>query len=53
MNLTLRPFQAINQIRVVRVTGWLPYYLGWYIVGGLIILILSQLPGLVLRMYVV
>lgn len=42
---------AINQVRVVRLTGWLPYYLGWYIVGGLIILILSQLPGLVLRIH--
>lgn len=43
---------AINQVRVIRTTGWLPYYLGWYILGGLIIAVLSQLPGLELRMYV-
>ena len=41
---------AINQVRVMRVTGWLPYYLGWYILGGVIIAILSQMPGLELRM---
>lgn len=34
----------------MRTTGWLPYYLGWYVLGGLIVLVLSQLPGLSLRM---
>ena len=43
---------AINQVRVARTTGWLPYYLGWYILGGLVILVLSQLPGLTLRLWV-
>lgn len=42
---------ALNQVRVVRKTGWLPYYLGWYIIGGLILLVLSQLPGLELRLH--
>ena len=43
---------AINQVRVARTTGWLPYYLGWYILGGLVVLVLSQLPGLTLRLWV-
>ena len=43
---------ALNQVRVARTTGWLPYYLGWYILGGLVILVLSQLPGLTLRLWV-
>ncbi|KAF7339605.1 LCCL domain-containing protein [Mycena sanguinolenta] len=42
---------AINQIRVFRKTGWLPYYLGWYALGGLITIVLSQLPGLTLRIH--
>lgn len=40
-----------NQVRVIRKTGWLPHYLGWYIIGGLVILVLSQLPGLQLRLH--
>jgi hypothetical protein len=42
---------AINQIRVIRKTGWLPYYAGWYILGGLVTLVVSQLPGLQLRLH--
>jgi hypothetical protein len=42
---------TINQVRVIRKTGWLPYYLGWYVLGGLVILVLSQLPGLQLRLH--
>ena len=42
---------VINQIRVIRKTGWLPWYLGWYIAGGLVVLVLSQLPGLELRIH--
>ncbi|KAJ6519665.1 hypothetical protein C8R45DRAFT_952282 [Mycena sanguinolenta] len=42
---------ALNQIRVFRKTGWLPYYLGWYALGGLITIVLSQLPGLTLRIH--
>ncbi|KAI0756597.1 hypothetical protein C8Q80DRAFT_44440 [Daedaleopsis nitida] len=42
---------VINQIRVIRKTGWLPWYLGWYIAGGLVVLVLSQLPGLELRLH--
>ena len=41
----------INQMRVIRKTGWLPYYAGWYILGGLVMLVLSQLPGLQLRLH--
>jgi len=42
---------AINQVRVIRKTGWLPYYLGWYTVGGLVLLVLGLLPGLALRLH--
>ncbi|KAJ7654964.1 hypothetical protein DFH06DRAFT_485784 [Mycena polygramma] len=42
---------AINQLRVFRKTGWLPYYLGWYALGGLVVIVLSQLPGLTLRIH--
>lgn len=42
---------VINQARVIRKTGWLPYYLGWYIVGALVIVVLSQLPGLQFRLH--
>lgn len=44
-------FIVVNQVRVIRKTGWLPYYLGWYIVGGAVALVLSQLPGLELRLH--
>ncbi|RDB28488.1 hypothetical protein Hypma_015676 [Hypsizygus marmoreus] len=40
-----------NQVRVIRKTGWLPHYLGWYILGGLVTLVISQLPGLQLRLH--
>jgi hypothetical protein len=42
---------ALNQLRVFRKTGWLPYYLGWYALGGLVVIVLSQLPGLTLRIH--
>ena len=42
---------VINQIRVVRKTGWLPYYLAWYIAGGLVTLVIALLPGLSLRLH--
>ncbi|KAF9566175.1 hypothetical protein CPC08DRAFT_131096 [Agrocybe pediades] len=42
---------AINQIRVIRKTGWLPHYLKWYIAGGLVTLVLALLPGLSLRLH--
>jgi hypothetical protein len=42
---------AINQVRVIRKTGWLPYYLGWYILGGLVLLVIALLPGLQLRLH--
>ncbi|KAF9270071.1 LCCL domain-containing protein [Marasmius fiardii PR-910] len=42
---------AINQIRVIRKTGWLPHYFRWYAIGGLVVLVLSQLPGLVVRIH--
>ncbi|KAF8530980.1 hypothetical protein JB92DRAFT_2693333 [Gautieria morchelliformis] len=41
----------INQLRVIRKTGWLPYYLAGYIVVGLIILVLALLPGLQFRLH--
>ncbi|KAG6878643.1 hypothetical protein C0993_001166 [Termitomyces sp. T159_Od127] len=42
---------ALNQVRVMRKTGWLPHYLKWYIIGGLVLLVISQLPGLELRIH--
>jgi hypothetical protein len=42
---------VINQIRVIRKTGWLPFYARWYILGGLVTLVISQLPGLELRLH--
>ncbi|KAF5323470.1 hypothetical protein D9611_005772 [Ephemerocybe angulata] len=42
---------AINQVLVIRKTGWLPYYVGWYLVGGLVIMVLALLPGLSLRLH--
>jgi hypothetical protein len=42
---------VINQVRVIRKTGWLPYYAGWYICGGLVLLVLAMLPGLQLRLH--
>lgn len=42
---------VINQVRVIRKTGWLPYYLGWYILGGLVTLVLALLPGLEFRLH--
>ena len=42
---------AVNQLRIIRKTGWLPYYLGWYIIGLSIVLVLSQLPGFQLRLH--
>lgn len=42
---------VINQVRVIRKTGWLPYYLGWYILGGLVTLVLALLPTLNLRVH--
>ncbi|KAH7912586.1 hypothetical protein BJ138DRAFT_1004128 [Hygrophoropsis aurantiaca] len=42
---------AINQVRVIRKTGYLPYYLGWYVMGGLVTLVLALLPGLEFRLH--
>ncbi|KAG6911542.1 hypothetical protein DXG01_011844 [Tephrocybe rancida] len=42
---------AANQVRVMRKTGWFLHYLKWYILGGLVLLVLSQLPGLQLRIH--
>lgn len=42
---------VINQVRVIRKTGWLPHYAGWYILGGLVTLVISLLPGLELRLH--
>lgn len=41
----------LNQVRVIRKTGWLPYYAGWYLAGGLVVLVLALIPGLTLRLH--
>ncbi|KAF5385462.1 hypothetical protein D9757_005400 [Collybiopsis confluens] len=42
---------VVNQIRIIRKSGWLPYYLGWYIAGALVAIVLSLLPGLIFRIH--
>jgi hypothetical protein len=42
---------AVNQVRVIRKTGWLPHYVGWYVGGGLVLVVLASLPGLTLRLH--
>ncbi|RDX52030.1 hypothetical protein OH76DRAFT_1400943 [Lentinus brumalis] len=42
---------VLNQVRVIRKTGWLPWYLGWYVAGGLVTLVLALLPGLEFRLH--
>ena len=42
---------GVNQAREIRKTGWLPYYLGWYAVAGLVIMVLALLPDLSLRLH--
>jgi len=42
---------GLNQLRVIRKTGWLPHYVGWYIVGGLVLMVLALLPTLSLRLH--
>lgn len=37
---------VVNQCRVGRKTGYLSYYIAWYIAGGLITLVLALMPGL-------
>lgn len=41
----------VNQIRIIRQTGWLPRYLAYYVTGGLVLLVLALLPGLTLRLH--
>lgn len=42
---------VVNQVRVVRKTGWLPFYLKWYALAALMLLILACLPGLEFRLH--
>lgn len=42
---------VVNQIRVIRKTGWLPKYLAWHLIGVLVIGILAALPTLTLRIH--
>lgn len=42
---------VLNQIRVIRKTQQLPIYLTYYILGGLVILVLALLPGLTFRLH--
>lgn len=42
---------VLRQIWDIRKTGWLPYYAGWYIVGGLTTMVLALLPGLSFRLH--
>lgn len=42
---------ALNQVRVIRKTGWLPHYVRWYVAGGLVLVVLAFLPSLTLRLH--
>lgn len=42
---------VLNQMRVIRKTQQLPTYLGYYILGGLVIMVLTLLPGLTFRLH--
>lgn len=42
---------VINQIRVIRKTGWLLHYLQWYVIGALALIVLAFLPGLQFRLH--
>ncbi|KAF8634425.1 hypothetical protein AX15_000876 [Amanita polypyramis BW_CC] len=42
---------VINQARIIRKTGWLPFYAGWYILGGLVVMVVALLPGTQLRLH--
>lgn len=42
---------VLNQSRILRKTGWFLFYLGWYIIGGLVALVLALLPGLEFRLH--
>jgi hypothetical protein len=42
---------AVNQVRVMRKTGWLLHYAKWYICGGLVMMILALLPNLQFRLH--
>lgn len=42
---------VINQVRIIRKTGWLPHYLAWYILGGLVMLVIALLPGFQFRLH--
>ncbi|GAA5913559.1 uncharacterized protein JCM6883_004458 [Sporobolomyces salmoneus] len=44
-------FAVLNQIRVIRRTGWFFFYLKWYAVGGIVLGILTSLPGLQFRLH--
>ncbi|GJJ13908.1 hypothetical protein Clacol_008165 [Clathrus columnatus] len=41
----------VNQLRVIRKTGWLLHYVVGYIIAGLIIMVLALLPGLQFRLH--
>ncbi|KZW02660.1 hypothetical protein EXIGLDRAFT_816420 [Exidia glandulosa HHB12029] len=41
----------LNQMRVARKTGWLTFYFWRYLLGAAVVLVLSQMPGLVLRLH--
>ncbi|KAG8970418.1 hypothetical protein FRC03_008615 [Tulasnella sp. 419] len=42
---------VLNQLQTMRKTGWLPVYAWYYFLGFLVLVVLSQLPGLTLRIH--
>lgn len=42
---------VINQLRVIRKTGWVWHYVKWYVIGALVVMVLALLPDLNLRIH--
>lgn len=42
---------VVNQLRIIRKTGWLFHYIAGYLIAGLVIMVLALLPGLEFRLH--
>jgi hypothetical protein len=42
---------ALDQVRIIQKMCWLPRYVGWYVGGGLVLVVLAFLPGLTSELY--
>ncbi|SGY25253.1 BQ5605_C018g08594 [Microbotryum silenes-dioicae] len=44
-------FCVLNQLRIIRRTGWFYFYIFWYLVGGCVIGLLTLIPTLEFRLH--